>query len=111
VERVASEFLRAVRGKRSQLAFARRLGVRANPMTDWERGVRFPAALEALRAASRTNIDVAAAFRRFAPEVPLELSVGLAYKPNPVETPFGRADYSLTYLTGGWYWFYVNNDY
>lgn len=74
MERVASEFLRAVRGKRSQLAFARRLGYRANPITDWERGVRFPTALEALRAASRANIDVAAAFQRFAPEVPLQVN-------------------------------------
>ena len=70
VERVASEFLRALRGKRSQLAFARRLGYRGNPITDWERGARFPTAVEALRAAARANIDVAAAFRRFAPDVP-----------------------------------------
>lgn len=72
MERVASEFLRALRGKRSQLAFARRLGYRGNPITDWERGARFPTALEALRAASRANIDVAAAFQRFSPNVPLE---------------------------------------
>jgi len=71
VESVASEFLRAVRGKRSQLAFARRLGYRGNPITDWERGVRFPTALEALRAAQRAGIDVPAAFQRFAPAVPL----------------------------------------
>jgi len=73
VERTASEFLRALRGQRSQLAFARRLGYRGNPITDWERGARFPTALEALRAAARANVDVAAAFRRFAPDVPLEL--------------------------------------
>ena len=73
MERVASEFLRAVRGKRSQLAFARRLGYRGNPITDWERGARFPTAAEALRAAARANIDVRAAFQRFAPEVPLEV--------------------------------------
>jgi transcriptional regulator with XRE-family HTH domain len=73
VERAASEFLRALRGPRSQLAFARRLGYRANPITDWERGTRFPTAVEALRAAARANVDVAAAFRRFAPDVPLEL--------------------------------------
>jgi transcriptional regulator with XRE-family HTH domain len=74
VERIASEFLRALRGKRSQVAFARRLGYRGNPITDWERGVRFPTALEALRAAQRAGIDVHAAFRRFAPDVPLQLS-------------------------------------
>ena len=73
MERIASEFLRALRGKRSQLAFARRLGYRSNPITDWERGARFPTAVEALRAAARANVDVVAAFRRFAPDVPLEL--------------------------------------
>lgn len=73
MERAASEFLRAIRGRRSQLAFARRLGYRGNPITDWERGVRFPTAVEALRAAARANLDVHAAFRRFSPEAPLAL--------------------------------------
>jgi transcriptional regulator with XRE-family HTH domain len=73
MEQAASEFLRALRGERSQLAFARRLGYRANPITDWERGARFPTAVEALRAAARANIDVPGAFRRFTPEVPLQV--------------------------------------
>lgn len=71
VERAASQFLRAIRGKRSQVAFARRLGYRGNPITDWERGARFPTAEEALRAAARANVDVEAAFARFSPQVPL----------------------------------------
>ncbi len=74
MELIASQFLRALRGKRSQVAFARRLGYRANPITDWERGVRFPTAVEALRAAARANLDVAAAFQRFAPGVPLPMN-------------------------------------
>jgi len=74
VERTASEFLRAIRGERSQVAFARRLGYRGNPITDWERGARFPTAEEALRAAARANIGVEAAFARFSPQVPLERS-------------------------------------
>src|SRR5262245_25245621 len=64
---VASQFLRAVRGKRSQVAFARRLGYRANPITDWENGRRFPTAAEAVRACERAGIDVSAAFARFYP--------------------------------------------
>ena len=51
----ASQFLRAVRVKRSQVAFARRLGYRANPITDWENGRRFPTAAEALRACERVG--------------------------------------------------------
>jgi len=75
----ASELLRAVRGKRSQVAFARRLGYRANPITDWENGRRFPTAAEALRAASRAGIDVSASLGRFhaaAPPSQAELSTG-----------------------------------
>ena len=61
----ASQFLRAIRGARSQIALARRLGYRANPITDWENGRRYPTAAEALRACARTGVDVAGAFARF----------------------------------------------
>jgi transcriptional regulator with XRE-family HTH domain len=63
----ASEFLRALRQARSQRAFARRLGYRANPITDWEHGRRFPTAEEAFRAAQLSRIDVPAAFAAFHP--------------------------------------------
>jgi transcriptional regulator with XRE-family HTH domain len=71
MELVAQQFLRALRGKRSQHAFARRLGYRGNPMTDWEHGRRYPTAHEALRAATRVKVDVPAAFARFAPAIKL----------------------------------------
>lgn len=74
MELVAQQFLRALRGKRSQQAMARRLGYRGNPMTDWEHGRRYPTAAEALRAAGRVGIDVRAAFLRFLPAVPLTQS-------------------------------------
>lgn len=64
------ELLRALRGKRSQVAFARRLGYRGNPITDWERGTRRPTAVEALRAAERVGLDVRGAFTRFVPIPP-----------------------------------------
>ena len=66
----ASQFLRAVRGPRSQIAFARKLGYRANPITDWENGRRFPTAAEALRACERVGIDMSVAFARFHPAPP-----------------------------------------
>lgn len=72
MELAAQQFLRALRGERSQLAFARRLGYRANPITDWEHGRRFPTAQEVLRAAARVRIDVPTAFARFAPSAQLE---------------------------------------
>lgn len=64
-EVVARQLLRAVRGKRSQVAFARKLGYRGNPVADWEASRRAPTAAEALRACELAGIDVVAAFARF----------------------------------------------
>jgi transcriptional regulator with XRE-family HTH domain len=63
-EQCAMETLRALRGQRSQVAFARRLGYRANPITDWENGRRSPTITETLRAASIAGIDAGPAFNR-----------------------------------------------
>jgi len=65
MEVVARQLLRAVRGKRSQVAFARKLGYRGNPVADWEASRRSPTAAEALRACEAAGIDVVAAFARF----------------------------------------------
>lgn len=62
---LASELLRALRGKRSQAALSRWLGYRSNVAYTWESGRRFPTAAEALHAAERLKIDVAGAFTRF----------------------------------------------
>jgi transcriptional regulator with XRE-family HTH domain len=77
-ETAASELLRALRGKRSQAAFARRLGYRSNPSTDWEHGRRYPTAPETLRVAARMGFDVAAAFAPFAPAPPPTAKAGYA---------------------------------
>lgn len=71
MEDEAAQFLRALRGRRSQVAWARRLGYRGNPITHWERGKRFPTINEALRAASQALPDVRAPFATLAPNVPL----------------------------------------
>lgn len=64
-QRAALELIRALRGKRSQIVFARRLGYRGNPITDWEHGRRHPTAAEALRAANLVGAPVRSAFARF----------------------------------------------
>jgi transcriptional regulator with XRE-family HTH domain len=74
VEQTSREFLRALRGRRSQVQWARRLGYKGNPITDWERGDRFPTMAEALRAAALSGVDVLAATARFTPAVPLQRS-------------------------------------
>jgi len=71
-EKAAQELLRAIRGKRSQIAFARRLGYRSNPITDWENGRRFPAITEVLRAARLAKLPVGAAFQAFSPISPID---------------------------------------
>lgn len=73
VQQAAQQLLRALRGERSQVAFARRLGYRGNPITDWECGRRIPTAREALRAAAMVKIDVLASFTRFQPSLALGL--------------------------------------
>jgi transcriptional regulator with XRE-family HTH domain len=82
MEAAASEFLRALRGNRSQVQLARRLGYRGNPITDWERGERFPTAEETLRVASIVGVDVPAALQRFsASSVLVQQSRRLALAP------------------------------
>ena len=61
------ELLRALRGARSQVAFARRLGFRSNVPAAWEGGHRCPRAVELVRAAERVGVDVAGAVSRFHP--------------------------------------------
>lgn len=68
MEQTAREFLRALRGTRSQVAFSRKLGYRSNVAADWEQGRRFPTASEMLRAATIARCDVQQAFEAFHPE-------------------------------------------
>lgn len=64
-DRLASDFLRALRGKRSQLAFSRRLGYRSNVVARWENQRCWPTAATTLYAASRTGIDVRSKLSEF----------------------------------------------
>ena len=72
--RIAAELLRALRGKRSQEAFARRVGVRSHAIYTWESARNFPTAARALQAAERSGIDVAAALARFYRRAPTWLA-------------------------------------
>lgn len=71
VKAAACQLLRALRGQRSQQSWARRLGYKGNPLTDWEQGRSFPYTSEVLRVAGIARIDVEAAFARFNPNIPL----------------------------------------
>ena len=65
VEQLVREFMRAVRGDRSQVAFSRRLGFFSNVAAEWESGRRVPSAATALSSCAKVGIDVAAALDRF----------------------------------------------
>lgn len=72
----ARELVRAVRGKRSQVALSRRLGYRGNPVTDWEAGRSHPDTVEVLEAARLAKLPVKAAFERFHPAPAPRLELG-----------------------------------
>jgi hypothetical protein len=61
----ARQMMRALRGKRSQLAFARRLGYRGNQIADCEAGRRAPTARRMLKACAAAGVDVRAALAGF----------------------------------------------
>ena len=65
LDALAAQVMRALRGKRSQTAFSRRLGYATNVAYAWESGRRAPTAAEFLRAAARTGHDVGKAITPF----------------------------------------------
>ncbi len=70
-EQLAAELVRALRGRRSQVALSRRLGFNTNVLHTWERKKRSPSAGQLLELAGRTGCDLplalAAFFRRPCP--------------------------------------------
>lgn len=57
--RLAADWLRFLRGKRSQRAFSKRLGYRSNIAYRWESEVCFPTAAEVLKIVERTGLPLA----------------------------------------------------
>jgi len=64
-EQIAREFLVILRGKRSQVAWSRRLGYRSNVAYSWESGRRWPTAAETFRAIRRSGMDLDEGLIRF----------------------------------------------
>ncbi len=77
MELVARQLLRALRGPRSQVWLARRLGFRSNPIAEWEAGRRWPPAGELLRLCAVAGVDARAAFAAFHPGAASALGVEL----------------------------------
>lgn len=66
-DKVSRRILRALRGKRSQAALARRLGFRSNVAAKWESGQRTPDAVSVFRHSRQLGIDIFGTCRKFHP--------------------------------------------
>jgi DNA-binding phage protein len=73
-ELLAAELIRALRGRRSQMAFSRRLGFRTNVVHTWEAQRRWPTASRSLLVVERSGVDLKAALVRFYRATPPWLS-------------------------------------
>lgn len=62
---ISREFVRALRGRRSQAALSRRLGYSTNVAYAWESGRNFPTAADTLRLARACGVDVIRALTEF----------------------------------------------
>lgn len=79
----ASQFLRAIRGRRSQAAFSKRLGYGSNVACDWEAGRRSPTAAQTLHHCRRLGLPVLAAFEAFQPACASSLLKGNSFVVGP----------------------------
>ena len=67
LKNASRELIRAARGRRSQVAFSRRLGYRSNVAAEWESGRRAPTAVEWIRACGLGGLHVTEAVSAFHP--------------------------------------------
>lgn len=74
VEALAADWLRSLRGRRSQVAFSRRFGYRSNIAYRWESARCFPSASGTLKMVAALGGDVPASIARFYRSMPPWLS-------------------------------------
>lgn len=65
IEQLSSQLIRALRGKRSQTTFGRRVECKSNVVYSWESGRRFPNATRFFRIAQLSGVDLQEAIARF----------------------------------------------
>ena len=83
-EAIGAEWVRAVRGKRSQAAFSKRLGYASSVVHRWEQGSAWPTASRFLQACERNGKDVGAAYSAFFHRTPSWLQQHEATSPGAV---------------------------
>jgi transcriptional regulator with XRE-family HTH domain len=83
-ERLAIELIRALRGKRSQVALSRRMRCKSNVLYTWESGRRFPTAAVFFELAERVGLDTTAIIERFLGALPSSLKDARMRDPSAV---------------------------
>jgi len=78
--RLACQLIRALRGRRSQVALSHRLGYRSNVLYSWESGQGFPSAAKFFRLALLVGRTPNEALQRFLPHPDLAEQVDLTTK-------------------------------
>lgn len=73
---IAREFLRAMRGRRSQTAASRRFGYRTNVCAEWESGRRVPRLRTLQRTLTKLGVDLPKALAEFWPPAAHALASG-----------------------------------
>lgn len=73
-ESLARELIRALRGRRSQVALSRRLRNKSNVLYTWEAGRRFPTAALFFELAQKVGVDVRAGIATFLGGLPESLA-------------------------------------
>lgn len=85
-EILSKQMIRALRGRRSQVALSRRMKCKSNVLYTWESGRRWPTAAVFFRLAERVGVDVPGGIARFLGTLPDDL-VGCDFsQPSTVAT-------------------------
>lgn len=83
-EKLAIELIRALRGRRSQVALSRRMRCKSNVLYTWESGRRFPTAAVFFELAERVGLDTTEIIARFLGTLPAPLQNARMREPNAV---------------------------
>jgi transcriptional regulator with XRE-family HTH domain len=83
-EKLAIELIRALRGRRSQVALSRRMRCKSNVLYTWESGRRFPTAAVFFELAERVGIDTSEIVARFLGTLPAALQRARMRDPSAV---------------------------
>lgn len=96
---VAAEWVRALRGKRSQAAFSRHLGYQSSVVHRWEAGATWPTAARFLAICARAGKDVRGAYTAFFLRSPRWLGAHAASSPEGVAAFLRQLQGKVTIVT------------